>query len=339
MERDNLKEVNKQTEYTCTVSISGYPVNIYSEFNNFIPRITNKESSYAKDIPGWKVDNLAKDLKCPSIYLLSSEQNEFYYEPDENRFVIKGNPEDFIDGQVLAYVAFWLSEGERQKQSVFTAHSSCFTVENKGVLLLGDGGSGKTAVALEMCKRYNCEFISNDLSIVEHDIHNNKAFLVDGSKIVRLRQTTVQLNFPELIHLFTDRDSNPWTTKIPIQAKQLGLNVTNEKRKLDAVFTIHLDSNPNQKTIFTKIDDIESQFCLYENLSRIVRGSAISVFDRNKGILGYMPSLDSKEIHQNRVNFINFLSKEMGIWSISGGNLNEICGLIKGISTDTSRNN
>lgn len=339
MERERSKEFTPKSEYTCTVSICGYPVNIYSELDDFLPSFQDNKTPYTNDIPGWKVSSLAEASNCPSIYLSSSESNMFSYEAEENSLFIKGNPLDFSDGQVLAYVAFWLTERERQKDSVFTLHSSCFTVEDKGVLLVGDGGSGKTAIALGVCKRYDSEFISNDLSMVGFDKKTNQVSLLEGSKNVRLRQTTVQLNFPELTHLFPENDSNPWTTKLPIHAKQLNLKLASGPRKLDTVFNIHLDSNPNQKTTLKRINDIESQFCLYENLSRIIRGSAISVFDRNKGIFGYMPSLDAEQIHLNRVDFIDFLSKNMGIWSISGGNLDEMCNLIKNVSSGLSGHN
>ena len=138
-----------------------------------------------------------------------------------------------------------------------------------------------------------------------------KAFLLESSKIVRLRLATVKLNFPDFLDMFRDYSKSAWTTKIPVKLDVLGLKSTNEPRLIQKAFVVHLDSNPNEPLVLERVSDIETQFALYENLSRIVRGSAISVFDGTKSIMGYMPSLDTKR-HSSKPSSFNKLFNKCG---------------------------
>lgn len=327
--------------YLCTIKICGYPVNIFSEYDDYLLHFEDKKVSYVNDIPNWessRIPNIQESSNIPAIHFFIGEKTQFKHIQNEQILQITGNPKDFEDGQALAYIGFWMTEAERQKEFTFILHASSIAIDRKGVLLIGDGGSGKTAIALGASKRYDCEFISNDLSIVNHNKNADKAFLLGSSKIIRLRLTTVKLNFPDLISMFDDHTDPAWTTKIPVKFEVLGLKTTSEPRLINAVFTVHLDSNPNEPVILKRVSDIETQFALYENLSRIVRGSAISVFDSNKSIMGYMPSLDTEELHQNRIDLINYLIKNVGVWNISGGNLDQICEIIKHITEESVSN-
>lgn len=328
----SYEDLDVKPPYVCTIKIGGYSVNIFSDFRDYLPLFENTDTSYVKDIPGWGVDSKPKDLNIPSICYYSDKKTQFKYIQDSQVLKITGNPADFADGQAFAYIGFWMTEALRQKESTFTLHASSVAIDGKGVLLIGDGGSGKTAIALGISKKYDSEFISNDLSIVKHYKDSKAAFLLESSKIVRLRLTTVKLNFPELLDMFNGCSQSAWTTKIPVNLDILRLKTTSEPRLLNTAISVHLDSNPNEPVAFKKVSNIETQFALYENLSRIVRGSAISVFGKDNNILGYMPSLDTQELHQNRVDFINHLVKNVGIWNVSGGDLNQICEIINDIN-------
>lgn len=323
----NTEEVLKRP-FVCSVTIGGRSVNIFSEFREFLPHF-NREAEYVNDIPGWRVDYSQVSL-APSIIYLPSDTAQFSYNEDTRTILVQGKPEDFHDGQALAYIGFWLTEGERQKDSIFTVHASSLTIEGKGVLIIGDGGSGKTSVALGLIDRYNSELISNDLSIVQYDEESGGVTLHEGSKVVRLRLGSVKARFPNLISFFVDEDQPAWITKVAVKPEELGIKIADGTKSLAGAFTIHLDSNFSEPLTKKRVDNIEVQFELYENLSRIVRGSAISIFGSNKDILGYLPSLESQPTHQNKVNLINYLVKKMGIWHISGGSLDEICKAIFG---------
>ena len=95
--------------------------------------------------------------------------------------------------------------------------------------------------------------------------------------------------------------------------------------KLSAVFLIHLDSQEDYPLLVHKTEGIDIRYILYEDMSRIVRGNAISLFGADDKILGYTPSLDNLDLHQRRVAAIECFLGEIGVWNISGGNLGQIC--------------
>ena len=67
-------------------------------------------------------------------------------------------------------------------------------------------------------------------------------------------------------------------------------------------------------------------------MSRIIRGSAISLFGKQNNILGYIPSLDTPQFHQGRVDTIEFILNKIRVWNISGGNIDQICEAITRIT-------
>lgn len=309
--------------FVCSISIGERSVNIFSEFREFLPYF-NGEGEYVSDIPGWKVD-YSQVNSAPSIIYRPSDVTQFSYDEDNRVISIQGRSVDFRDGQAIAYIGFWLTEGERQRDSIFTVHASSLTVDDEGVLIVGDGGSGKTSAALGLIDRYNGELISNDLSIVQYDKENDRATLNEGSKVIRLRLASVRARFPHLTKFFIDENQPAWITKVAVKPEELGIEIADGSKPLKGVFTIHLDSNIDEPLTIKKMDNIQVQFELYENLSRIIRGSAISIFGANNNILGYLPSLETQSTHQNKVDLIDHLTKRMGIWHVSSGNLDEIC--------------
>lgn len=327
-ERKLSNEFEVVPPFVCSVRIGGQSVNVFSDFSGFLHFFTGNEVSYPMDIPGWEVSSIERQ-EDPSIFYYPARDTEFSYLTEQKVFVIKGRIEDFEDGQALAYASFWLSEAERQRGSVFTVHAAALSMNDKGILLVGDRGSGKTSITLGLLERFDGQLAANDLTILRYDTNEGQAFLEGGSKMLRLRFASIKSRFPHLLSFFADKnDDAPWLSKALVDPKQLGISVIEESKLLSTAFTVHLDSDPNEPLIVTRLSGIEVQFELYENLSRIIRGSAISVFGSDKNILGYMPSLDDEDTHKKRVELINYLTQRLGVWHVSGGNLDQICEVI-----------
>ncbi len=54
----------------------------------------------------------------------------------------------------------------------FNIHASCVTVKNKGILLLGDSGSGKSDLTLRLIEQCNAKLVADDR--VDLSIKNNQ---------------------------------------------------------------------------------------------------------------------------------------------------------------------
>lgn len=308
---------------SCSLWASGSSVNIHSNIPELQSDLFPRLVGFRNVIPGLEVKNEISPLE-QSLYVVRYDKPGLYYDPETNKAYLFGDVTDFIDGQAIAWTSYWLMEKQKQENSLFTLHSSALTLDGKGVLLLGHSGAGKTSIMLNFCQRYPTTVVSNDLTVVKHDINNGQLSLVDGTKEIRLRLVSVEKDFPALRYLFTDTKSSPWESKIVVLPEDIGLRSEIGKPKLHSIFEVHLDSKETDGLSVHQEEQIPVRYRLYEDMSRIIRGSAISIFDSKQKFLGYMPSLDSEEIHKRRVACIEQMVDGVGITSISGGNINEI---------------
>lgn len=324
------KERLLKLPFSGNLQTPGGSVNLYTDLNDLQLGQEGEVNTLAGIIPGWKV-GAEPGEKSASIFLLEHNERDLFYDEEIRAVSLLGRREDFVDGQALGWISYWMMEAQRQEKSLFTLHASALTIDEKGILLLGHSGAGKTSVMLDLCRKYNGEVISNDLTIMGHDVSIGQLTLVDGTKEIRLRLSSVTKNFPELSHLFPAQVVSAWETEAVVTPKQIGLRSSSEPKCLNAIFEIHLDSKEHDPLLVRRENRIPIHYRLYEDMSRIVRGSAISVFSSNADFLGYVPSLDTESMHDNRVECINQMVKRNGVVSVSGGNLNEISETIYGL--------
>lgn len=328
--------LSNETPFRCSVQICRHSVGIYSQTDHFLQFFQGKaQKDYTDDIPGWGVLEYPIEGQ-PKVVYKSAEVNNFSYFPNSKTLLVKASEADIQDGQALAYLSYWLTEGERQRDSNFSLHAAALSVENRGILLLGYRGAGKTSTLLNLAKKYNGELIANDLCILSHDAKEQQVVLEEGTKKVRLRLRSVLNSFPELVDHFPDTKRPAWTTKVLVEPDLLGIRLAQAPKVLSQAFIVHLSSIDDNGLIVKRVQGIEPYFELYENLARIIRGSAITIFCGDENILGYIPSLETEQTHQNKVDLLNHLIKERGIWSVSGGNLDKICDKINEITQKES---
>lgn len=311
--------------FQCTIGMGPSSVSIYSERNDFLPYFGGEGKGYIPWIPGWRVD-YSPASSGYKIVFIPADYPRFEYNAENKKLTVRGETEDFKDGQALAYLGFWLMEAQRQKDSKVTAHAAAMAKDGKGVLILGERGDGKTSTILALGRKYGYRLIANDLAIFGYDNSSREVTLYDGTKIFGLRLSAVRGRFPELLHLFPDLTQRSWTTRAFVLPDQIGVKVENIPQILTKAFMVHLDSTKTDRLSVYRMDDLWVRNYLYENFSRYLRAAAIVAFGRKtKEFLDYIPSLDDRDLHLKRVELINFLIKNVGILNVSGGNLDEIC--------------
>ena len=321
--------VSENNERLLTLPFSGNlqtpggGVNLYTDLNDLQLGQEGKENVLEGMIPGWRVGAQPGE-ESASLFLLDHGERAFFFDEETMIASLLGRREDFMDGQAVGWISYWMMEAQRQGKSLFTLHASALTIANKGILLLGHSGSGKTSVMLDLCRKHNGEVLSNDLTIVGHDRSSGQMALVEGTRKIGLRLSSIAKNFPDLNYLFPAQAGSAWETKTVVTPEQIGLHSSSEPNTLDAIFEIHVDSKEQDPLLVQREDGIPIHYRMYEDMSRIVRGSAISVFGSTADFLGYMPSLDTESRQNNRVECINQMVKKNGVVSVSGGNLDEI---------------
>ena len=313
---------DRETQFCCRLLAQGASVRISTDVAELREVLPANFKGFENMIPGFSVDRVEGDGE--RLVILENEDSGLYFDEQKRTVYLFGGTTDFVDGQAIAWVSSWLMERQRQERSLFTMHSSAVTMSGKGVLLLGHSGAGKTSIMLNLCQKYGASVVSNDLTVVRHDFGSKRISLVEGTKEIRLRLASVEQNFPSLKKYFASRDSSAWESKIVVHPEDIGLTSEQGQPQITSIFEVHLDSKGTDGLLVRQEEQVPIRYRLYEDMARIVRGSAISVFDSRHQFLGYMPSLDSENIHAKRVACIEEMVDGVGVVSVSGGNIEEI---------------
>lgn len=310
----------KKDYFLCSVWMDDQSLNFFSTVN-FLPVFENVNNSYIPWIPGWRIKRKISKSEY-SIFYSPSARKLVYY--NNKSLIVKGPIREFLDGQALAYLIFWLLEEERQYKGIFTAHGAAIS-RSKGILVLGERASGKTAISLSLCLKYGYKLMANDLVMIGYNRAIKEGMLYNGTKIIGLRLVTVRENFPYLLSKFNTKNRDSRYNKIFLSAKEMGIKIEIHPKKLSKVFMVYLDATKKDTLTVEKLDGFWIKNYLYENFSRYIRATAIMAFGaKNKDFLGYLPSLDNLTFHNNRIALINYLVNDLKIVKVSGGNLEKI---------------
>lgn len=310
--------------FQCAVGMGRYSVNVFSEYSDFLPFWEGKGVNYIPWIPGWWINHNSTPSEYSIVYV-PKENSQFNYDEVARQLTVYGRPEEFYDGQALAYLGFWLMEAQRQNDGIVTSHSAALAHGNTGVLIFGERGDGKTSIALTLGRSCGYKLMANDLAMVGYNSEEQNGMICDGTKIFGLRLSAIRGRFPELLYLFPDRSQRSWTTKAFVTPQEIGIEVENDPRPLRKAFMVYIDSTKTDKLSVYKMDDLWIRNYLYENFSRYLRATALVPFGASSGdFLDYLPSLDTPQFHQKRIQFINNLINDVEIWNVSSGNMNEI---------------
>lgn len=318
----NYAMKNKKSVFQCSVYMGEEGVNIYSteayvvkllRLGNFIPFV-----------PEWRVEEReaknAPFLEC----IFSDQSTSGVYETGD--FFISGRFEELAESNTIPYFIHYILESERAKRGKTTIHAASVSKNGKGILILGKQGSGKTSVALELCRKHGYSLIGNDLVLA--GIKGSSGYLYGGTKIFRLRATTIKDYNQDLERFFKSRENNDEWTHITI-VKPEEIQVTLEKSivPIHAIYYIHLYP-PNHDLITEEVDRFFSRIYLYQAFSEYIRGSAIiPLIGKDLKFGNYLPSLDNENAFKKRIEFITWIINNENYRYVAGS-LPDICAFI-----------
>ena len=244
--------------------------------------------------------------------------NERILQYEEHNVVIKYPIKEMEDGLTILFIAYPLLEVNRREKKSLTCHCAGVSINGKGILILGKEGAGKTTLAIELCRKYNAKLIGNDLCVIDYNYLNNLK-LLGGTKYIFLRYESIKRNIPELLKKFdlqeNDKKIDTWTLKKKFFSKDLGIQVEKNEVSIDSIFIVHIDQ---EKDFFCKeTNSLADILYINENFSRYIRNTCTTMINNNN-IIGYIPSLDSKEFYMQRKELINYLFNNKKIKYLSG---------------------
>jgi hypothetical protein len=314
---------NKESKFQRVVYMGKEGVNIYSEDNRVIDLL---EGDFVPFIPEWRVEKHAganlSNLECHF-----GKKQEIKTDKNNN-FFISGSFEEFFQAYTLPYFIHYILERERAKKGKATIHAAAVSKKGKGILILGKQGSGKTSITLELCKKYGYSLVGNDLVLT--GLQKDTGYLYGGTKIFRIRATTIKDYNKDLEKFFKMNSNDEWTRIAIIRPNEIQIMAEKSVVPVQAIYYVHLYP-PGHNFIVKEVDKLFSRVYLYQIFSEYIRGSAIiPLIGKDLKFSDYIPPLDTRDAFAKRIKFIN--------WVINNKNYKYIAGELAGICNFIDKN-
>jgi len=243
-------------------------------------------------------------------------------------FFISGLFEEFLQSHTIPYFIHYILESERSKKGKATIHAAAVSKNGKGILILGKQGSGKTSITLELCRKYGYSLVGNDLVLV--GLQRDLGYLYGGTKIFRLRVTTIKDYNKDLKKFFKPNNNDEWTQIALIEPDKIQVLIEKSIVPIHAIYYVHLYP-PDHNFVVGEVDKLFSRIYLYQIFSEYIRGSAIiPLIGEDLRFSDYIPSLDTRDAFEKRIRFIN--------WIINNKNYKYIAGALADICTFIDKN-
>ena len=268
------------------------------------------------DFPEITIEKCNNEKSKYIVEYMNSDERILQYK--ENKAIIKYPIKEMSDGLTVLFMAYPLLEVNRREKKNLTCHCAGVSINGKGILILGKEGSGKTTLAIELCRKYNAKLIGNDLCVIDYN-NLNSLKLLGGTKYIFLRYESIKRNIPDLLTKFNLQDNDnkidTWTFKKKVFPKDLGIQVQKDEVDIDSIYIVHIDQ---EKEFFCKeANSLANILYLNENFSRYIRNTCTAMLKDNN-IINYVPSLDNKEFFDERSELINYLFNNKKIKYLSG---------------------
>ena len=232
---------------------------------------------------------------------------------------LEANAESYANGTTLYYLAELAAERARQLKGGVMMHaaSTYLPDQERGVLVLGQKGAGKTSTVASLCLNHGAELIGNDQVILGLDEVDGIS-LVDGTKILRIRKTAALQD--ETLSKLTDflNDDNPvhWDNKIEIDPENAEIDLAMGAKQMTDIVQVIIDRTVERTHVKHAVADIQTTLFLSEIVSRHIRGVATPIIDRSDRFEGFAPSMDSQETANNRASLVQRMLGEYGVRKI-----------------------
>lgn len=217
---------------------------------------------------------------------------------------------------ILECVLLLAFERELQQNGKFTFHASAIKVGNEAYVFFGPKESGKTSISYALAKKIdNVKLISNDHCIVGMKNESPYIFKGDAVNFITFRSHALKKLDKDLyIKLFQSIDTPNIRRRVIPQ--EVGIQVHNNPTKIRRVYAIGLGHTPTVESYL--VDTLMQKVMIYENLSSLIRGATVTLFDSDNKIGPYLPDFSNEQSHEKLIEFLNSLVKDKFTYSLRG---------------------
>jgi len=258
--------------------------------------------------------------------LVESAETSIDYDEAERTMVISGKPDQIADS--LVYMLYTYSEVQRQAEDRYTLHAAAVCKEGQGILILGSKGAGKTALAMSLCVDWGYDLIGNDVVIVGRSAAGGFQ-IYGGDGVFKPRRLTMD-EFPQFRDIVPfDVEKNDFEAKAIVHPNELGVSVEDGSVSFVSAVQVFMHADKNTALRVTEPPYEALRLNLYENASRYIRGVTTPVFDSEGRFMCSLPSFDNHDLSCGRICFLEQVIENIGVVSVSGGNLREVSEYVK----------
>jgi hypothetical protein len=247
--------------------------------------------------------HLPVDLDSITVILKDSQRGHIdVVAPDI--FIVEG--EVLTEGYLsrLPYLIYNLAERKREEKGFITLHGAAVAKDGKGILIVGDKGSGKTSLMLGLCLNQGYKIIGNDIVIISG---RQKINLVSGTKQINVRLPVGRRFGFDMSSSNERKDVIDYEVKKSFMPVELNIKSTSKLTDLSMVVRANIHSaNPDFVSSAEFSRETEA-LRLSENVSRYIRGLPTPVVLNANGVGGNFPSLDTDELSNFRNTTVNRL--------------------------------
>ena len=286
-------------------SIFSYDIGISLSSNaNFDVVSSIRSSKPAKIfIPGIRVENFKDHLDFEIEHIQSINPS---IKKVKNKIFIYDNWKDHIPTYIYFFL-YKIFDYLYQKKKMISFHSSAISFDNKGILLVGETGDGKTNTMLESVLNHNAGYLSNNRTTLQR--RKGEIFITGGTNVVSLRVQDVY-RYPQLKKYITSNETFSFNPEIAFNIQDIGIQPESLPIPLNFICLVKIDGTSQE---FLKVDSFSSIIHLYNNASLTSWGECL-LFDGKT----CSPRFESSLLAQRRLDFIKFLVKKYPVYSIRG---------------------
>lgn len=273
-------------------------------------------------------DRFASEFE--SVRTTSSFQIDFFesdllpeaqYDPVKRQLSVKGMLDRDYQEIMFAFHALQFFSYMYQKQGKFAIHAGAVGTEDGAILILGGEEAGKSTISALLTLDYGMRFLCDERAVIS--ANKERAIWLGGNNVLRLRELeSAGISPKKLLSKFTD------VSKLSLVEHKTSFDVS---RKVEGplpikhIFFLRLTSR--NKSL--REHHFESAiYSLYAALSEDIHG----VWAPIPRAQFAMPSIDTSELCQKRLDFVlSLVNSGVGLWKCHG-NAEDLCKMIFSIT-------
>lgn len=301
------------------ISCGGVNVLIATDSNEIINFFLHNRKIVSETIPGVEIKKVDNNVEMIEPYIIYKNSNvkKVTIDAKANKAIIQFPIQElfFTD---LIYLVLSMMSKELNKLNKYFIHCSIVEKNNKGIMIIGDPGAGKTTLALYLSMNKNFDFVCNDIALLE--FFNGVPHVTAGTLETYIRVGVIPQFFPLLMDKINKSNlENPWNSKFYLnpEFESLGIKVKSSAPITHVLYTLTYPTIAIE-TRLEKYDSIKSQ-----DVSILKTMGCFSQYIRaNNNMLisaGYpFPSFDTTELAYKRLKDVKRFAKTTEMYSARG---------------------